>query len=266
MTGIHRDEGWTIVRGASPIVGTAIHDGGDVRPECEALMALDAGQRQREEDPFTAELIANFPTRIVAHRSRFEVDLNRARDAAIYLKPEQSWGLRVWREPPDEAIVARSLAFHTAFYEALHSTLSEIARRHGKFVVIDVHSYNHRRDGPDAAPTPVAQAPDINIGTSSMDRDRWAPVVDRFLEALAKGRLAGRPLAVGENVSFQGRGEQTRFIHERFPETGCAIAVEFKKIFMDEWTGRPDRSAVAELRHLLASTIPLLEDALKAMR
>ena len=63
-----------------------------------------------------------------------------------------------------------------------------------------------------------------------------------------------------ENVAFQGKGEQTRFVHETFPETGCAIAIEFKKIFMDEWTGVPDREALAALRAVVRSVLPLLED------
>ena len=70
-------------------------------------------------------------------------------------------------------------------------------------------------------------------------------------------------MTVGENVAFQGKGEQTRFIHEKFPANGCAIAIEFKKFFMDEWTGAPDRDAVTDLRALVRSVVPLLEDVLR---
>jgi hypothetical protein len=42
--------------------------------------------------------------------------------------------------------------------------------------------------------------------------------------------------------------------------------VEFKKIFMDEWSGDPDWRAIERLRAILASTVPVLESALKAMR
>ena len=59
-----------------------------------------------------------------------------------------------------------------------------------------------------------------------------------------------------ENMSFQGKGEQTRFVHANFPETGCAIAVEFKKIFMDEWSGEPDQAAIGQLRAMLAPRCP----------
>lgn len=42
-------------------------------------MALSDVQRLREEDPFTAQMIAGLVNRIVAHHSHFEVDLNRAK-------------------------------------------------------------------------------------------------------------------------------------------------------------------------------------------
>ena len=119
---------------------------------------------------------------------------------------------------------------------------------YGRFVVLDVHSYNHRRDGQNAPPSDLATAPDINIGTFSMDRKRWAHVVDPFMEKLRTLQIGGHTIDVRENVAFEGRGEQTRFIHEVFPETGCAIAIEFKKFFMDEWTGQPDKQALMALR------------------
>ncbi|MGV6875500.1 N-formylglutamate amidohydrolase [Pseudochelatococcus sp. B33] len=256
------DDLWSLHLGASAVLGTAIHNGHGMRSETRALTALSGEQRLREEDPFTDHLIRDLPNRIVAHRSRFEVDLNRARDGAVYLVPEQSWGLSVWRERPPGDLIAASLSLHDDYYDMLALTLRQMEKRHGAFAVLDIHSYNHRRQGPDAAATPLAEAPDINIGTFSMDRDRWRGVVDALMEHLSAGAIAGRRLDVRENVSFQGKGEQTRFIHDTFPRTGCAIAVEFKKIFMDEWTGEPDRRVLGELRSLLASAVPVIEHAL----
>jgi hypothetical protein len=93
-----------------------------------------------------------------------------------------------------------------------------------------------------------------------MDRRRWGYVLDPLIERLGEIDVRGRRLTVGENVAFQGKGEQTRFIHEKFPETGCAIAIEFKKLFMDEWTGVPDKGELAALRAMVRAVIPLLED------
>lgn len=252
---------WTTHRGASPVVGTAIHDGHAVRSNVLGKMALGKQERLREEDPFTADTIRALGNRIVFHRSRFEMDLNRARDAAIYLRPEQAWGLKVWGEQPSDTEVAESLSVHDAYYEMLEGYLRGVEAQYGNFVVLDIHSYNHRRAGPAAPPTDAGDAPEINIGTLSMDRARWAPVVDAFIDFAGTFDFLGRRLDVRENVAFQGRGEQTRFIHERFPEHGCAIAVEFKKFFMDEWTGTPDWEAISALRSLIAASVPVLERA-----
>lgn len=255
---------WTVNRGFSPILGTAIHNGHNVRGDVEALMALPRNDRVREEDPFTEFVIRDLSNRIICHRSRFEVDLNRPREAAVYLSPEQAWGMDIWKEKPLPAAVEQSLAVHDAYYSMLKQVLSDIEERHGCFVVLDIHSYNHRRDGPHAPPSGSETAPDINIGTFSMNRNRWAHVVDPFMEKLRQFDFLGRTMDVRENVAFQGKGEQTRFIHEVFPKTGCAIAVEFKKFFMDEWTCVPDREVLVAMRAMIRSTLPVLEDCLRA--
>jgi hypothetical protein len=258
------EDWWTLHRGASPILATAIHNGHAVRADVEALMAISADGRLREEDPFTEFVIRDVPNRIAVHRSRFEVDLNRPRDAAVYLSSEQAWGLDLWRRklPADE--IGRSLEVHDEYYAMLRQVLQGIEKSHGRFVVLDIHSYNHRRDGPNAAASEPTGAPEINIGTFSMDRKRWSHVVDPFMNALEAFEFCGRHVDVRENIAFEGRGEQTRFIHEAFPETGCAIAVEFKKFFMDEWTGLPDREALVAMRTMLRSTLPVLEASLRS--
>lgn len=227
-------------------------------------MALDAPGRLREEDPFTASFLADIPNRIVVHRSRFELDLNRAAEGAIYLDPNQSWGLDVWRDRPGTERVEALMRQHASYYATLRYILADIEAEHGRFVLLDMHSYNHRRGGADAPASSQQEAPDINIGTFSMDRARWAHVVDPFIDCLRQCGVGGRPLDVRENVAFAGKGEQTRFVHEHFPQTGCAIAVEFKKIFMDEWTGEPDHAVIAELRAAIRCALPILEAALDA--
>ena len=54
-----------------------------------------------------------------------------------------------------------------------------------------------------------------------------------------------------DDVAFQGKGEQTRFIHDRYPSKGCAIAIEFKKFFMDEWSGEPDAAELDAMRRFV---------------
>ncbi len=254
---------WTVDFGNSPVVGTAIHDGHFIRPDIAEMMALSPEQRLREEDPFTGEMIRGLTNRIVVHHSRFEIDINRAAEQAVYLTPEQAWGLDVWTDRPPDRAIRQSLDFHADYFAMLENTVATMERRHGAFVVLDIHSYNHRRQGPSGASTPQAQAPDINIGTFSMDRSRWSDVVDAVGQHFASATIGGRRLDVRENVAFQGKGEQTRFIHERFPETGCAIAIEFKKFFMDEWTGKPDRRVISDISDTMTALQPVLEDCLR---
>jgi hypothetical protein len=45
-------------------------------------------------------------------------------------------------------------------------------------------------------------------------------------------------------------------VHETFPETGCALAIEVKKTFMDEYTGELDETAWAAIEDALKSTVP----------
>jgi N-formylglutamate amidohydrolase len=254
---------WTVQHGPGRVVATAIHHGHALRPEVERAIALDDAGRLREEDPFTGETVLDVPAQIVVHRSRFEIDLNRAPELALCRTPELCWGLDVWKAgEPRPALAERSLAIHAEYYRMLAALLDGVAERNGRFLLIDVHSYNHRRDGPGSAPTPAEQAPDINIGTFSMPRERWAFLVDPLMEAIAAFDCNGRRLDVGENVAFQGRGAQTRFVHERYPETGCAIALEIKKFYMDEWTGVPDRSELAALRTLIAHLARTAEEIL----
>ena len=244
---------WTIRHGTGPVLATAIHDGHELRPEIAAAMKLKDYDRLREEDPFTGETIRDVSTHIIAHRSRFEFDLNRGAELAFYRTPEQSWGLEVWNEgTPTDDLMAGSLRLHGEYYRLLRTLLDGVAERHRRFVLLDVHSYNHRRDGPDGPPTPQVDAPDVNIGTFSMPREEWAFLLDPLMERMRAFDFNGRRLDVRENVAFQGKGEQTRFVHEHYPGQGCAIAIEFKKFFMDEWTGAPDMNELAAMRRFMA--------------
>ena len=242
---------WTLQRSDDAVIATAIHDGAALRPEVAALAALAVPERLREEDPFTGQAILDVPTHLIPHRSRFEVDLNRGLEESIYLDPAQSWGLRAWREPPGEALVAALRGYHQAFYRVFGALLDEVAQAHGRFVVLDVHSYNHRRDGAGAPPMAQLAAPDINIGTHSMPRARWAWLLEPLMQAMREYDFNGRRLDVRENVAFQGRGELTRFVHQRHPAEGCAIALEFKKFYMDEWTGTPDPAELQAMRDFM---------------
>lgn len=259
------DRIWHQALGDGPLVAAAIHDGHAVRDDVARQLALSEMDRLREEDPFTAEWVVVAPTQIVGLRSRFEVDLNRPPETAVYRRPEHAWGLHVWKDEPPDELVAASLAEYDAFYQSVHEMLSDKVRRHGRFVVFDLHSYNHLRGGADGPAADPAENPQVNVGTGTMDRGRWAPVVDRFLEDLCRFDFPGGKLDVRENVKFRG-GYFPQWIHETFPETGCAIAVEFKKSFMNEWTGEADQRLIEAIRAALAATVPGVIDSLAEMK
>ena len=249
---------WSITRGRSPIVAVALHNGHDLRPELHELVGIDAADRRREEDPYTGLLTEVASSRVIVERSRFEVDLNRPVDDAVCLDPQDCWGLQIWTAEPPKTAVDRSRYLHAAFYSALRDLLAETQRRFGRFVVLDLHTYNHRRGGAAAEPADPATNPDVNVGTGSMDRARWGHLVDRFI-----ADLSGHPLGldVRENVRFKGR-YLASWIHTEFARSGCCLALEFKKTFMDEWTGELDDARFRQITDALASTLPGLQEEL----
>ena len=256
---------WETHLGNGPLVAAAIHDGHDMRQELAKITALSEDARLREEDPFTREWTTIGDIQIIGLRSRFEVDLNRPREKAVYLKPEDAWGLNVWKTEPPQEMVDSSLAEYDAFYAEAHRIFTELEQKHGSFMVYDLHSYNHLRDGKDGQPADPEANPEVNIGTGTMNRERWAPLLDRFMTDLRDFNYSSRHLDVRENVKFKG-GQFSRWIHQTFPESACSISIEFKKFFMDEWTGDPDRQQLKEIRLALQSTIPGVLHELKKAR
>lgn len=246
---------WTLERGDGPIVATAIHDGHQVRDEVERHMVLDEATRLREEDPYTGRWTTIAPTRVIGTRSRFEVDLNRPRDAAVYRTPEDAWGLEVWNGVLPDEVVARTLVQYDAFYSELAKLYGELAERHGRFLVLDLHSYNYRREGPDGPPADPAANPQVNVGTGTMtNRRRWARLIDRFMDDLAAYDFPGGRLDVRENVRFRG-GACAAWAHRTYSDEACVLSIEVKKFFMDEWSGEVDATLLTAFGRALASTL-----------
>ncbi len=242
---------WRTEYGDGPLVACAIHNGHATRPEVADLFKLSDDARLYEEDPFTGRWTTLAPTRVVGMRSRFEVDLNRPRNSAVYVKPDDCWGLDVWKSPPPAEVVARSLAQYDAFNAHLGFLLERLVKAHGSVVVFDLHTYNHRRGGPGGEPDDPEKNPEINLGTGSLDRARWAPIVERTLAELREFDFLGRRLDVRENVKFQG-GYLSTWCHREFPNSVCVLAIEVKKFFMDEWTGELDEQEFEAVHGALA--------------
>ncbi len=248
-------DSYNFYSGEGPVVAVSLHSGHDVRSELAPLFNLSDSERLREEDPYTDIFTAIVPARIVVRQSRFEVDLNRERSLAVYRTPEDAWGLNVWKEKPDEELVERSLAIYDRFYADAKVFLSSVICKYGYVVVYDIHSYNHMREGPYAKPANPAANPDVNLGTANLNRDLWGHVVDGLSKDLRTYHYPGGPLTVGENIRFRG-GHYSHWIQQEFGDRSCAIAVEFKKIFMNEWTHDHDPVKLNALYNALICTLP----------
>jgi N-formylglutamate amidohydrolase len=242
------------------VLALALHAGHLVRDEVAGLLGVSDEERMREEDPHTAEMAPEGVTLVEVLRSRFEVDLNRPRFRAVYQGPPDAWGLDVWRETPSPDQLRASRLVHDVFYEEMDAVLSRTSQRFGRFVVLDLHSYNHRRDGAAAPPADPLGNPEVNLGTKRIDRDRWSPVVDAFTR-----HLVAAGFEVAENTKFGG-GHFAQWVTDRFPGSGCPLAIEFKKTYMDEWTGTVDTQSVARIRATLTSLLVPLERALRDVR
>jgi N-formylglutamate deformylase len=144
-------------------------------------------------------------------------------------------------------------------FRQMREVCARVERILGSFAVFDLHTYNHYRKGP-ASPADQAGSPD-NLGTGTMPRERWAQLVQRFMAELAEQDVQGAHLDVRENVRFRG-GLFPRWVHETFPHTGCALAIEVKKTFMDVYTGELNQARWAAIGQALNATVPGVREEL----
>ncbi len=91
------------------------------------------------------------------------------------------------------------------FYGELHRLLSNFQKRFGRFVIFDIHSYCHRRSGLDGPEADPELNPEVNVGTGTMNRELWAPIIDRFISDMQSFNNEGSKLDVRENIKFQRR-------------------------------------------------------------
>lgn len=235
--------------GEGPFIVTAIHNGHYIDDEIAPYLALNDKERFYEEDPYTGFFAEISPTVVKALHSRFEVDLNRVKTEAIYQRPEQSWGLKVWKQVPPADVLAKSERYYDEFYRMMRNLINAKIDQYGFALILDLHSYNYNRSGSEQAKE--ADNPDINVGTRGMDRRFWAPVVDAFIETLRMFQPGGRPLNVQENLKFKG-GFFPTSINQYFNHKACALAIEVKKIFMDEHTNVAYPKTLNFLRNALS--------------
>lgn len=254
-------EPFIITEGDSPVITAAIHEGHAIRDELRPYLNLDEHERSREEDPYTDYLSEISPSRVIVNVSRFETDLNRPREKAVYLQPEDAWGLSVWKKPLPPELINRSLANYDAFYSSMKRYLNQVIDRFGRFALLDLHTYNHRREV-HAGKSEEADAkdnPEINMGTAH-NLPKWEGPIQKFITTLSGAMINGKAPDVRENIKFKG-GEFSKWIIRNFGEYGFVLSIEFKKTFMDEHTGIVDIYHLRDIRRSLRFTLDeLVED------
>ena len=239
---------WDMVWGEGPVIATAIHDGHGIRDSLQPYLAIDEEARRREEDPMTGLLTEVGDVRIRVRTSRFQADLNRPREKAVATDPADVWGLHLWRGPLPQAEIDLSLAYYDRFYRMIRAVIEDRIARCGQVLLIDIHSYNHRRDGADAAPAPQRGNPDIELGVTTLDPERWGHVARRFGDVLRATLVHGREPDVRENIRFPTGGFFPEWVYATWGDKVCTISPEFKKTYMDEWTAQVDLRAIEEFR------------------
>ena len=254
---------WIMRQGDGPVMATAVHAGHAVRPSLAGRYALTPDERRREEDPLTDVLAWAGDDVFVARRSRFEVDLNRPEEEAVYLRPSDAWGLTVWHETPPEEEIAQSLDRRRRFYDMMGARLEEMIARHGRVLLLDLHTYNHRRDGPDAPPQPQADNPDIDLGLTTADKGRFGDTVGAVWDTLVDHEIGGARRDVRENVRFPDGGFWPEWVAATYGTDVCVITLEVKKFFMDEWTGAADLALLEGLRAAVEAAAIAARDTLR---
>jgi N-formylglutamate amidohydrolase len=257
---------WLIETDHSPIVATALHCGHEISAYLKKNLEIDESDRLREEDPFTDIFTQIVENRVIDLHSRFEIDLNRPRDKAVYRSPEDAWGLHVWHTPLTKSQIDKSLFFYDAFYKDMKAYFSKIIEKYGYVVVLDLHSYNHHRAGSEADYDDPLFNPEINVGTKTLQNpEKWHHLIERVVDEMHQYNYMGRHLDVRENVKFYG-GYFAQWIHHNFYPNACVLSIEFQKFFMDEWSGKPDFTQIEEIKKLLSNIIPVIYDELSKIK
>ncbi|MBD1428407.1 MULTISPECIES: N-formylglutamate amidohydrolase [Sphingobacterium] len=236
----------------SPFWAFAIHDGHQICEELIPYIALTDTERLREEDPYTAA-IADLPiNQFIVDTSRFQLDLNRDLENAVYLHPDQAWGLNVFRANLPSNYLLELYREHQSIYYIIERHLSTTIKKFGYFIIFDIHSYNAKRKSTSEEVDEQAN-PQINLGTY-YNHEKWRGLIDEMSASFQKLKLDNKKIDVRENVKFKG-GNLAQHIINQYGELGCVISIEFRKDFMDEWTGKVYPGKVEVYNQLLKNVL-----------
>lgn len=224
--------------------GVSMHSGHRVRDEILDMLSISEADRFREEDPFMDRFISGFPIRITGRDSRFEYDLNRNPYQAIYDFDKPTWGLQVWKQEVTEEQRRQSIRKHREFHALLEMVCRFLLTQNRHALLLDLHSYCYKRET--RRVWYEDERPEINIGTGAVNQEIFGPAIACFKQGLHRTIIHGHKLRISENEIFLG-GYLSRHLSRIYHEQMLVLALEYKKIFMDEWTGEIYPDVLEEL-------------------
>ena len=230
--------------GPARYLGVALHSGSRVRPSLSGVMAVTGEERLREEDPYTDRFIRDFPVQLIARDSRFEYDLNWEIDRSIYPAGERKWGLQVWNRELTQGELEESYDKYLEFHSILDLVMETVMEKGSPVILFDMHSFCYQREG--RIDWFRDERAEINLGTRYINREYFKPLIDTFLKGVSGAEIESYPIRVVENELFPG-GYLTRKYSEKYNRDVLVMAIEYKKIFMDEWTGALDEQKLGIL-------------------
>ena len=203
----------------------AVHDGHQFRKDLWNNCIHTEYERWYEEDPETKTMINSHPIVIAGCDSRFEYDLNRAPEDAVF---ETAWGKELWHRPLSEAEKNKSLDKHANFYKVVHALVSKLEEKFGVAIVYDMHSYNWKRWD--------REVPTWNLGTSNVDNDRFGDDIETWRQYLSELKFPHNIKSTSKiNDTFQGNGYFLKYITKNFQNT-LVLATEIAKVYCDEYS------------------------------
>jgi len=207
-----------------PYVCAAIHDGHQFRKELWDNCLHSEYDRWYEEDPETKNMIISHPVVIAGCDSRFEYDLNRAPQDAVF---ETAWGKQLWKTPLPIEQKENSLTKHKAFYDVVYTLIETLETKFSIAIVYDMHSYNWKRWD--------REVPTWNLGTSNLDNERFGACIEAWRQSLSEIKLPNNIKSTSLiNDTFFGNGYFLKFITKNFKNT-LVLATEIAKVYCDEY-------------------------------
>jgi len=206
-----------------PYVCGAIHNGHQFRKSLWDNCLHSEYERWFEEDPETKAMIQTHPIVISGNDSRFEYDLNRPPESAIYT---DAWGKQLWKTPLTNYEKNISLKKHNDFYKVVDVLINKLEEIHAKVIVYDMHSYNWKRW--------TREVPTFNLGVGNIDINKFGVFIESWRQSLSEINLPHNIKSTSLiNDVFKGNGYFLKYISSYFNNT-LVLATEVSKIYCDE--------------------------------